>query len=76
MYSEMFSGIMNGNHVGCIGVTRGVVYIGSFLSSEEAGRNRVALKESMVVRRVALVSGLSQLGSLAMVTSVGCMWRV
>ena len=30
----------------------------------------------MTVRRDALIPGLSPLGSLAMMASVGCMWRV
>ncbi len=36
----------------------------------------MALRESIDVRRDALVPGLSPLGSLAMMTPVGCMWRV
>ena len=46
--------------------------LGSFLSSEEVGSNRVALREFVAVRRDALIHGLLPLGSLAMMTSVGC----
>ena len=53
-------------------VSRGsVVSLGSFLSSEVAGRSRVALRVSKEVRRVVLEPGLSLFGSLAMITLVG-----
>ena len=67
----MLSGLMNCNHEVCMMVNRGVVSLGSFLSSEEAGRSRVALRESREVRRDVLVPCLFQLGSLAMITLVG-----
>ena len=76
MCDGRFSGFMNGSHEECIGVERGVVFLGSFLSSNEAVRSRVALGESMAVRRDTLFPGLSPLGSLAMMLSVGCIWRV
>ena len=53
----------------------GVVSLGSFLSSKETGKSRVALRESMVVRRDASMLGLSPLESLAMITLVGCIWK-
>ena len=36
---------------------RGVVFLGSFLSSEEVGRRRVALNESREVRIDVLIPG-------------------
>ena len=50
-----FSGFMNGSHEGCIIVERGSVPLRSFLSSEEAGRSRVALRVSMALRRDILI---------------------
>ena len=76
MCDSRFSGFMNGSHEGCIRVERGVVSLGNFLSSEETGRSRVAMRESMVVRRDALIPTLSPFGSLAMMTSVDCTWGV
>ena len=52
-------------------VCRGVVSLGSFLSSEMAGRSRVAPRVSREVRREVLGLGVSPFGSLAMVTLVG-----
>ena len=57
-------------------VSRGVVSEGSFLNSADAGRRRVALSVSMVVRREVLGPGLSPFGNLAMITVVGWMCRV
>ncbi len=69
-------GFLHGSHEGCREVERGAVSFGSVQCSEEAGRRNVALRESMVVRRGALVPGSSSLVSLATMTSMGCMWRV
>jgi hypothetical protein len=68
--------LINCKHEACMMVNRGIVSLGSFLSSEEAGRSRVTLRESRDVRRDVLVPGLSPLGSLVMITLVGCMWSV
>ena len=57
-------------------MNRGVVSLGSFLSSEEAGRSRVAIREYRHDRRDVILHGLSPLESLAMITLVGCMWSV
>ena len=72
------SGLMNNcSHEVCMMVSRGVVSLRIFLSSEEAGRSREALiRESREVQRDILGPGLSPLGSLAMITPVGWMWRV
>jgi hypothetical protein len=68
-----FSGFMNGSRDKCAIVERGVVSLGSFLSSEEAGRRRLARSESIVVQRnVSIPASLSPLGSLAMMSLVGC----
>ena len=64
------------NHEMCMVVSSGVVSLGSFLSSVVAGRSRVALRVSKEVRMEVLGLGLSPLGSLAMMTLVGCMWSV
>jgi hypothetical protein len=53
-----------------------VISIGKFLSSEEDDWIRVALRESMAVRRDILILDLSLFGSLAMMTLVDCIWRV
>ena len=73
VYGGRFSGLMNCNHEVCMVVSRGVVSLGSFLSSELAGKSRVALRVSMEVRRIVLGPGLSPFGSLAMITLVG--WK-
>jgi hypothetical protein len=52
------------------------VSLGSLLRSEEAGRTRVALIESVGVWRDALIPGLSPLGTVSMMTSVGCISRM
>ena len=57
-------------------VFSGVMFLGSFLSSEEVGRRRVALRESREVRRVVLIPGWSPLESLAMITLMGCVRSV
>ena len=57
-------------------VSRGVGSLGSFLSSVQAGRRRVALRVSREARREVLGPGLSPLGSLAMITLVGWIWSV
>ncbi len=57
-------------------VRRGVVSVGSFLSSVVAGRSRVALRVSNEVRIKVLGPGLSPLGSLAVMTLVRWMWSV
>ena len=51
-------------------VNRGVVSLGSFLSSVVAGRTKVALRVSREVRRKVLGPGLSPFGSLVMMTLV------
>jgi len=70
------SGVMNGSHEVCMVVSRGVVSLGSFLSSEVAGKSRVALWVSKEVRREVLGIGASPFGSLAMITLVGWIWSV
>jgi hypothetical protein len=57
-------------------VSRGVVSLGSFLSSEVAGRSRVALRVSREVRKEILGPGLSPFGSLTMITMVGWIWSM
>jgi hypothetical protein len=52
-------------------VSKGVVSLGCFLSSEEVRRSREDLRESREVQRDVLVPGSSILGSLAMITLVG-----
>ncbi len=52
-------------------VSKSVVSLGSFRSSVVARRSRVALRVSMNVRREGLGPGLSPLGSLTMMASVG-----
>ena len=76
VHGGRLSGAMNCSHEVCMVVSRGVVSFGSFLSSEIAGRSRVALRVSREVRRGVLGPGLSPFGSLAMVTLVGWIWSV
>ena len=71
MCGERLSGFMNYSHEVCMVVSRGVVSLGSFLSSEIAGRTRVALRVSREVRREVLGPGLSPFGSLAKITLAG-----
>ena len=52
-------------------VSIGVVSLGSFLSSADDGRSRVALRVSREVRREVLGPGLYPFGNLAMITLVG-----
>ncbi len=76
MCGGRLSGVMNCIREVCMVVCRGVVSLGSFRSSVVAGRNIVALRVSMEVRRENLAPGLSPFGSLAMITLVDWMWRV
>ena len=71
MYGGRLSGVMNFSHEVCMVVSRGVVYLGSFLSFVYAGRSKVALRVSREVRREILGPDLSLFGNLAMVTLVG-----
>ena len=48
------SGVMNFSHEACKVVSRGVVSLGSLLSSVVAGRSKVALRVSREVRREVL----------------------
>ena len=52
-------------------VSRGVVSLGSFLSSGVVGRSKMALRISMEVRREDLGHGLSPFGYRVMITLVG-----
>ena len=71
MYVGRLSGVMNCSHEVCMVVSRGVVSLGSFLSSDVAGRYKVAQRISREVRREDLGPGLSAFGSLATMTLVG-----
>ncbi len=71
VYGGRLSGLMNCSHEVCMVVSRGVVSLGSFLSSVVAGRSRVALRADREVRRAVLGPGLSPFGSLAIITLVG-----
>jgi hypothetical protein len=64
------SGVINFSHEVCMVISRGVVFLGSVLSSVVAGRSKVALKVSREVRREVSGPGLSPFGSLAMMTLV------
>ena len=46
IYGGRLSGVMNCSQEVCMVVSRGVMSLGSFLSSEVAGRSRVALRVS------------------------------
>ena len=70
------SGLMYVCHDVCMAVSRGVVFLGSFLCLVVEGRSRVARSVSSEVRRAVFGPGLSAFGSLAMSTLVGDMWRV
>ena len=70
------SGLMNLIHDVCMVVSRGLVFLGSFLCSVCEGRSRVALRVSREVRRAVFGPVLSTFGSLAMSTSVGGMCRM
>ena len=76
MYGGRLSGLINYFHEACMVMSRGVVFEGSFLSSVDAERRRVALDVSMEVRREVLEPGLSPFGNLAMITLVGWICRV
>ncbi len=70
------SDVINCFHEVCMVMSRGVLSEGSFLSSVDAGRSRVALRVSREARREVLGPGLSPFGNLAMITLVGWMCRV
>ena len=76
MCGGRLSGVMNCSHEMCMVVSRGVVSLGSFLSSIAAVRSKVALRVSMEVRREDLGRGLSPFSNLAMMTLVGWIWSV
>ena len=76
VYGGRLSGAMNCNHEVYMVVSSGVAFWGSFLSSEVAGRSRVALRISREVRREVLGPGFSPFGTLAMITLMGWMWSV
>ena len=76
MYGGRSSVVMYCSHELCMVVSRGVVSLGSFLSSVVAGRSRVAQRVSKAVRREVLGPDLSPLGDSAMMTLVGWMWSV
>ena len=65
------SDLTNPSHEECMVVSSCVMSLGSFLSSEEAERSRVALRESREIRGYVLVPGLPSLRSLTMITMVG-----
>ena len=69
-------GVMNFSHEACMVVIRGVVSLGSFLSSVVAGRRKVALRVSKGVRREVFGPGLSPFGKMAMITLVGWICKV
>ena len=71
LYRGTLSGALNCNHEVSMVVSIGVVSFGSFLSSEDAGSSRVALRVSREVRREVLRPGVSPFGIRAMVTLVG-----
>ena len=75
-YGGRLSGVMNGSHDVCMVMCRGVVSLGSLLSSEVAGRSRMALRVSRQIRREVLGPIVSPFGSLAMITLVGWIWSV
>ena len=76
MYERRLSGLVNCSHEVCMVVSRGAVSLGSFLSSEGAGRSRVAQGLSREVRREVLGPSLSPFGSSAMMMLVGWTWSV
>ena len=61
MCDGRFSCFLTGSHERRIRVERGVVFLGIFLRSEEVERIKVALRESMYVRRDVLGPGISPL---------------
>ena len=71
MYGRRLSGVMNYSHEVCMVVSRGVVSLGSFLSSVVAGRRIGALRVSREAQREVLGRGLSLFGNLVMMTLVG-----
>ena len=71
MCGGRLSGVMNCSHEVCMVVSRGVVSLGSFLSSVVDGRSKATLRVSMEVRREILASGLSPFGNLAIILLVG-----
>ena len=76
LYGGRLSGVMNCSHEVCMAVSRGVVSSRGFMSSEVAGRSRVALRVSREIQREVLGHGLSPFKSLAMITPVGWMWSM
>ena len=76
VYGGRLSGLVNCSHEVCMVVSIGAVSLGSFLSSELAGRSRVVLRVSREVQREVLGPGLSPFGSLAHITLVGWIWIV
>ena len=57
-------------------VSKGVVSLGSFLSSVVASKSKVALRISREVRREDVGPGLSPFGSLVMMKLDGWIWSV
>ena len=76
MCGGRLSGVMNFSQEVCMVVSRGMVYLGSFMCFVVADRSSVALRVSKEVRRAFLGPVLSPFGSLAMSTFVGGMCRV
>ena len=70
------TGVINCFHEACMVASRGVLSEGSFLSSVDAGRRRVALRVYREVQREVLGPSLSPFGNLAVITLVGWMCRV
>jgi hypothetical protein len=60
------SGVMTSVQEVCMGMSRGVLSLGSFLCSVVVGRSIVALRVSIEVQRAVLEHVLSPFGSLAM----------
>ncbi len=74
MCGGRLSVVMNFSHEACMVVSRGLVSLGSFLSSVFDERSKVALRISREVRREVLGPDLSPFGNLAMITLVGWIW--
>ena len=73
MYGGRLLAVINCSHEVCMVVSRGVVSLGSFLSSVVDGGSNVALRVSnREVRKEAdVLLGLSPFGSMAMMTLDG-----
>ena len=67
MCGGRLSGVMNFCHEACMVVSRGVVSLGSFLSSVVGGRSKAALRISREVRREISGPGLLPFGNLTMI---------